>query len=123
MENSLIRFDHSELYFGGLLFTKNIFPALEASVGNPEGQHVGAWQSLAACGTQPELRGLAGSGTPVLLGREGTCLLPLGWEAGFAAATVRMEMCWACKECLLHRLLSSCEVRAPLLTSGMVVSR
>lgn len=55
---------------------------------------MGVWQSLEACGTQPRLQGLAGSSTPVLVGREGTCLVPLRWEAAFAAAAVRMEMCW-----------------------------
>lgn len=29
------------------------FPALKVNIGNPEGQHLGVWQSLEACGTQP----------------------------------------------------------------------
>lgn len=88
-------------------------------LGTQRGSTWGRGRVWKLCGTQPELQGLAGSSTPVLVGREGTCLLPLRLEAGFAAAAGRMEMCWAGRHCLLHGLLSSCEVRAPLLTCGI----
>lgn len=58
-----------------------IFPSTGGQCWEPEGQRVGVWQSLEACGTQPELPELAGSSTPVLVRREGTCLVTQvgGW--------------------------------------------
>lgn len=101
-----------ELYFGGL------FPSTQGQCWEPRG----AAESGSLWGTTRAVRPGWQQHTCVG-GRESTCLVPLRWEPGFAAATVRMEMCWPCKHCLLHRLLSSCEVRAPLLTSGMAASR
>lgn len=121
LENSLTRFGHSELYFWGALFTQKIFPALETSVANvAQSGSTRVWQLV---GHSQSCRAWGGSCTSLLVVRE-TCLVLPRWESGFSATAVRIEMCWACEECLLHRLPSSCWVRAPLLTSpGMAASR
>ena len=120
VENSLTRFGPAEFYFWGALFTRKIFPALEASVanlarrGSPRvWQLVGHSQSCGAWG---------GGCTSLLVVRE-TCMVLPRWESGFSATAVRIETCWAHEERLLHRLPSSSWVRAPLLTSAMAVSR
>lgn len=114
VDNSLTGFGRSELYFWGVLFTRKIFPALEASVANPA-QRGGTpvWQLVGhsqSCGPAVAAAYL--------------CLVPPRWGSGFSATAVRIEMHWACEERLLHRLPRSCGVRAPFLTSpGMAASR